>query len=150
QQGGPERYEEALRILERAGRLGIETRALHLRRAYFLDKLGKSAEAERARASAAALPLEGTTDHFLTGEELYRRGQWDDARAAFSRALTGQPTHFWARFFLGVSYLKAQSWAAAKEALNGCISDKPDFVWTYLFRSFANEKLQATAEAEAD
>jgi len=34
--------------------------------------------------------------------------------------------------------------------LNGCISQKPDFVWAYLFRSFANEKLQAADEAEAD
>jgi len=93
----------------------MQSKSLYLRRAYFLEGLGKSAEAHKARAQAVALPAEGAADHFLIGEELYRRGQWDDARAALSRALTSQPSHFWARFFLAVCHLKSQRWDAPRK-----------------------------------
>jgi tetratricopeptide (TPR) repeat protein len=64
--------------------------------------------------------------------------------------LSLQPGHFWARFFLGVCHLKTGQWEAAKEGLGACLNQHPDFVWGYLFRSFANEKLRALPEAEAD
>jgi tetratricopeptide (TPR) repeat protein len=89
-------------------------------------------------------------DHFLIGEQRYRHGDWQEARNSFNRALTLQPAHFWARFFLAVSHLKGQNWEAAKAGLDACLSQQPDFVWAYLFRSFANERLHALAEAEAD
>src|SRR5262249_49186885 len=69
---------------------------------------------------------------------------------AFHRALALQPGHFWAQFFLAVCQLKTQRWEAAKAGLNACLTQQPDFVWAYLFRSFANERLQALPEAEAD
>src|SRR5262249_47257945 len=65
-------------------------------------------------------------------------------------ALSSQPTHFWARFFLAVCHLKVRQWEAAKAGLNACLSQQPDFVWAYLFRSFANQQLQSLSEAEAD
>jgi tetratricopeptide (TPR) repeat protein len=34
--------------------------------------------------------------------------------------------------------------------LTACLAQQSDFPWAYLFRSFANEKLQALAEAETD
>src|SRR5262249_43043486 len=39
--GDKERYQEALRILDRARQLGLQTRAYHLRRAQFLEQLGE-------------------------------------------------------------------------------------------------------------
>jgi serine/threonine-protein kinase len=149
-EGGQERYEEALRILDRARRLGFQTRAYHLRRAHFLEQLGERQEARKDRDRAASLPPEGALDHFLLGEEQYRRGDWARAMNSFNRALSLQPGHFWAQFFLAACHLKTQHWEAAKAGLNGCLSQQPDFVWAYLFRSFANENLQALPEAEAD
>jgi tetratricopeptide (TPR) repeat protein len=148
--GGKERDQEALRILDRAPQLGFQTRAYHLRRAYFLERLGEPEEAKKARDRAGSLPPEGAPDHFLIGEEHYRRGNWGQAMNSFNRALSLQPGHFWAQFFLAVCHLKVRHWDAARAGLNACLTRQPDFVWAYLFRSFANEKLQALPEAEAD
>ena len=52
-------------------------------------------------------------DHFLVGEEQYRRGDWEQAMNSFNRALSLQPGHFWAQFFLAVCQLKGQHWEAA-------------------------------------
>jgi tetratricopeptide (TPR) repeat protein len=149
-EGPSRRCHEALRILDRARRLGFQTRAYHLRRAHFLEQLGQQREARKARSRAASLPPEGALDHFLVGEERYRRGAWEQARNSFNRALTLEPGHFWAQFFLAVCHLKRQHWEAAKAGLNACLTQQPDFVWAYLFRSLANEQLQAFGEARAD
>jgi tetratricopeptide (TPR) repeat protein/predicted Ser/Thr protein kinase len=148
--GGNERYREALRILDRARQLGFQTRAYHLRRAFFLEQMGEQEEARKDRDRAALLPLEGPLDHFLAGEEQFRRGDWKQATDSFNRALSLQPGHFWAQFFLAFCHLKVQHWEAAKAGLNACLTQQPDFVWAYLFRSVANEKLQALAEAATD
>jgi tetratricopeptide (TPR) repeat protein len=148
--GGKEHYHEALWILDRARQLGPQTRAYHLRRAYFLEQLGEQEEARKYRDRAASVTLEGPLDHFLAGEEQYRRGDWQQAMTSFNRALSLQPGHFWSQFLLAVCHLKVQHWEAAKAGLNACLTQQPDFVWGYLFRSFANEKLQALTEAETD
>ena len=149
-EGGKGQCREALRLLNRACRLGFQTRAYHLRRAYFLEQLGEHQEARKDRERAAAQVTQSALDHFLIGEEHYRRGEWDRARNSFSCALSQQPGHFWAQFFLGVCHLKARNWEGAKASFNACLGQEPDFVWAYLFRSFANEKLQVAAEAKAD
>jgi serine/threonine protein kinase/Tfp pilus assembly protein PilF len=145
-----EPYQEALRILRRARQLGFRTRAYHLRRAHFLEQLGEQEEARKDRDRAASLPPEGAMDHFLVGEEHYRRGDWKQATNSFNRCLSLNPGHFWAQFFLAVCHLRVQDWEAAKAGLNACLTQQPDFVWAYLFRSFANEGLQALTEAETD
>jgi tetratricopeptide (TPR) repeat protein/predicted Ser/Thr protein kinase len=145
-----ERRREALRILDRARQLGFRTRAYHARRAHLLEQLGEKEEARKDSERAASVPPQGALDHFLAGEELYRRGDYQQAASSFDRALGRQPGHFWARFFLAVCHLKARHWEAAKAGLNACLSQQPDFVWAYLFRSFANQRLGALAEAEAD
>jgi tetratricopeptide (TPR) repeat protein len=145
-----ERYQEALRILDRARLLGIYTRAYHVRRARFLELLGERLEAREEMDRAASQAPEGALDHFLIGEDQYRRGRWEQAMNSFNRALSLQPGHFWAQFFLGVCHLKMQRWEAAKAGLNACLTQQPGFVWAYLLRSFANEKLQALTEAELD
>jgi serine/threonine-protein kinase len=149
-EGRQERHREALRILARARQLGFQTRAYQFRRANFLERLGERAAARQARDRATALPPQGALDHFLIGEEHYRRGHWERARNSFNRALGLEPAHFWAQFFLAVCQLKVQRWEAAKAGLNACLTQQPDFVWAYLFRSFANTKLQALPEAQAD
>jgi tetratricopeptide (TPR) repeat protein len=149
-EAGKEHYREAIRILDRARQLGFQARAYYLRRAHFLELLGEHQEAKQDRDRAASLLPEGALDHFLLGEEQYRRGHWEQAMSSFNRALTLQSGHFWSQFFLAVCHLKVHRWEAAKAGLNACLVQQPDFVWAYLFRSFANEKLQARAEADAD
>src|SRR5262249_41134729 len=134
----------------RARQLGFQTRAYHLRRAQFLEKLGEQQEAKKDRVRAASLPPTGVLDTFLIGEEQYRHGDWEGARHSFNQTLSQHPGHFWAQFFLAVCHLKTRHWEAAKAGLNACLTQQPDFVWAYLFRSFANEQLQALTEAQAD
>ncbi|HJZ92804.1 MAG TPA: serine/threonine-protein kinase, partial [Gemmataceae bacterium] len=90
-----ERQQEAIRLLDCAGKLGIESRALHERRATVLTRLGRRDEARDEEERARASPPDGTLDQFLIGEELYRRGEWAQARNAFHRVLAAQPGHFW-------------------------------------------------------
>jgi tetratricopeptide (TPR) repeat protein len=148
--GDKKRYQEALRILDCSRQLGFQTRAYHLRRAHILEQLEEPEKAKKDRDKAASLPLDGVLDHFLVGEEQYRRGDWQQAAKSFNRVLHLQPAHFWAQFFLAVSHLKMQHWEAAKAGLTACLTQQPDFVWAYLFRSFANERLRALPDAEAD
>src|SRR5205823_1972891 len=120
------------------------------RRAHFLERSGRHEEAGEEGERARSVPPEGALDHFLIGEDQYRRGDWEGAKDSFGRALALQPGHFWAQFFLAVCHLKSQDWEAARAGLNACLGRRPDFIWAYLFRGFANEKLRAPAEAEAD
>jgi serine/threonine-protein kinase len=153
-QAGDEKDEhslkDALRLLDRARQLRLQTRAYHVRRATILERWGRHDEAKVDRERAVAVPVEGALDHFLVGEERYRRGDWDGAANSFGRALTERPGHFWSQFFLAVCQLKARRWDAAKAGLNACLARQPEFVWAYLFRSFADEQLKAPAEAVSD
>jgi tetratricopeptide (TPR) repeat protein len=149
-QGGHERCEEALQVLDAAPKLGFRTRAYYLRRAHFLDRAGQPEKAARDRERAGSVALGGALDYFLLGEEDYRRGNWEGAGSAFNHVLAIEPGHFWAQFFLAVCLLKSQHWEAAKAGLNACLAQQPDFIWAYLFRSFTNEKLQAYQDAETD
>ncbi len=121
-----------------------------MRRANLLDSLDRPDEARQARARAAALPLKDALDYFLVGEDLYRRGRWQEAEDHFNRALAAQPSHFWAQFFVAVCHLRAERYDSAKAGFNACLAQKPEFVWAYLFRSMANEKLKDRSLAEAD
>jgi tetratricopeptide (TPR) repeat protein/tRNA A-37 threonylcarbamoyl transferase component Bud32 len=141
---------EALRMLHRARQLGFQTRSCYLRESRFLDLLGEKDEARKARDQAALQKPESALDHFLLGEEQYRRAVWQQASISFNHALTLDSGHFWARFFLAICHLRGRQWEAAMSSLNGCISQQPDFVWPYLFRSIVNEELHLQEEAEAD
>jgi serine/threonine protein kinase/Tfp pilus assembly protein PilF len=141
---------EALNLLDRAAELGIETRAHHLRRAEYLEKLDRPTEASQHRRRARAMRPEGTLDHFLHGEEQCRQGDWDSAIGSFNQALALEPSHFWARFFLAVCQMKLQRWESAHVGLTACLSQQRGFVWAHLYRSLVNERLHRVEQAEAD
>jgi serine/threonine protein kinase/Tfp pilus assembly protein PilF len=145
-----ERLREALHLLDRAGELGIETRACYLRKADFLEKLDLPAEATHSRARARALKPQIAVDHFLSGEERFRQGDWDNAIGCFNEALRLEPSNFWARFFLAVAQMKKQRWESARTGLTACLAGQPDFTWAYLYRSFTHERLNCPSEAESD
>jgi serine/threonine protein kinase/tetratricopeptide (TPR) repeat protein len=140
----------ALGHLVHAGRLGAPRRALELRRARYLRQLARDSEAKQAEGAAAATPLGGAVDHFLMGDELYRREQFADAIKEFDQVLARKPGHFWAQYLNALCLLRQQRPAEARILLSACMAERSDFVWLYLLRGFANQELQAWSEAEAD
>jgi tetratricopeptide (TPR) repeat protein/tRNA A-37 threonylcarbamoyl transferase component Bud32 len=142
--------EQALRVLDRAGKLGAPTRAYHLRRARYLALLGDASGAEQEAARAAALKPAHALDAFLVGEELYRDGKPSEAARAFEDALHLQPDYFWAHYFLAVCLLQRQRPAEAKAHLTACLGRRPGFIWIYLLRGFAHAELREFEAAETD
>jgi tetratricopeptide (TPR) repeat protein len=147
---GQDKRRQALALLDRARQLGIETQAYHARRADLLEQLGETAEARQERERAASISLTGALDHFLLGEEQYRRRDLKQAINSFNRALGLEPGHFWAQFFLAVCHLHLQQWEPARASLNACLAQQRDFAWAWIFRSLANDGLLARAEAHED
>jgi tetratricopeptide (TPR) repeat protein/predicted Ser/Thr protein kinase len=141
---------EALRTLDRAEKLGPATRAFHLRRAHFLERIGEQEKSTEERTRADALPPQSALDHFLLGEDRYRHGDWAAAREDFNCVLAMQPAHFWARLFLAVCDLRLGQYETARAGLSACLGQQGDFVWAYVFRSFAHERLHAFAQAQED
>jgi len=137
-----------LGILEQAVRLRSEpTRAYHLRRAACLARKGDTAG--EARALALAQHLQPTTahDHFLDGQERYRRGDWSAALGHFDTVLRLQPDHFWAQCLSAICSIQTNQPGMASIGLNVCLQREPQFVWLYLLRGFASG--QAAVQARA-
>ncbi|MDR3636418.1 MAG: protein kinase [Isosphaeraceae bacterium] len=141
-----------LRILEGTRRIQNPTPAYHLRRAALLAKIGDKAEAkaEQERSENASVTDRSAVDHFLVGEQAYRRHDLSRAVSAFRHALVLQPDHFWAQYLLAVCHLKAHRPAEAQASLIACQSRRPGFVWTYLLKGFAEGEMGEFDLAEAD
>jgi tetratricopeptide (TPR) repeat protein len=144
------RLRRALRILDRAVRLGPPTQAYHLRRAGLLARLGDEAGAVRERARAAALRPTRAVDSFLLGDQCFRRGELEQAIHHFDAALRVQPDHFWSQYFLAVGFLRLHRPDEAKAHLTACLGRRPGFLWLYVHRGFAQEELGAFEAAEDD
>jgi tetratricopeptide (TPR) repeat protein len=151
-QNDPPRWEESFRILERASALGLVSKAHHLQRARYLERLGDQTGATSARRQAASLHAGGALDHFLMGEELHRQGKMIDAIGAFRNALRLQPNHFWSRYFLAICYLRVQPSRPdlAIDALTACLGQGRNVAWVYLFRGLAHTQLNLVGPAEED
>jgi tetratricopeptide (TPR) repeat protein len=145
----PPQPAEALRTLDRAGALGVRTRAFHLRRARYLRQLDDEAGAAREEERAAAVRPADALDHFLLGEDLRRQGDLAGARSAFRSALALQADHFWAHYLLAVCSLPAEP-RVAEAHLTACLGQRPDFAWAYFLRGTARGLRAEYAAAEAD
>jgi serine/threonine protein kinase/tetratricopeptide (TPR) repeat protein len=133
---------EALAILEKAGDLQPPTHAYHLRRAACLEALNVKAagdERELAKGLSAADP----TDHFLLGDHYYNQHDLRRAVEQFQETLRQQASHFWARYFLAVCYLRSQQYEEAEICLTACQIQQPKFVWVYILRGVATSELGA-------
>jgi tetratricopeptide (TPR) repeat protein len=139
-----EQAEQAMRILDRAATLGLDTRAIHQRRARYLAQIGDEAGTRRERLRAEAIEPSTATDFFLLGTEGSRR------IADFEEALRRQPNHFWAQFELAMCYLQLQRWDAAKASLTACLGQRPNFACIYPLRALAHAELREFAAAEVD
>jgi tetratricopeptide (TPR) repeat protein len=144
------RARAALRFVQAASRLRPPARALHLRRADYLTRLGDESAAKAARARAESLPLTDALDYFLAGDLLARRNDFAGAVRAFESAVGLQPGHFWAECYLGVCNLHLSRWDRARASLSICLLQRPDFVWAHLLRGYAHTELEAWVAADAD
>ncbi len=135
--------DQGLKALDEAVKWHPATRAYHLRRAACLARLGDVGGAERERGAAESLPPVTAFDQFLTGQERYERGRWDEALRHFDAALRHQPNHFWAQCLSAICYLQLQRPLEAKAGLNACLNQDPDFAWLYLLRGFASGQVGA-------
>ncbi len=140
----------ALDLLDRAPRLGLQSKAYHLRRARYLAFKGDVTAAARESEQAVACPATLALDHYLLGDEHYKRGQLHEAVRHFETALGMKPDHFWARYFLAIAYLGLRRPAEARDHFTACLGKQPPLVWIYLLRGFANGQLNEFAAAEAD
>jgi tetratricopeptide (TPR) repeat protein len=144
------RAREALRLVNRAGQIQTPTRSYHLRRAFYLERLGEAAAARAEVARAESLPPAGALDHFLAGQERYQLGDVRGALPHFEAAVGVQPDHFWSQCSFAVCCLHEHRWAEARAALTVCLVKRPDFVWAWLLRSYAQREQRAFAAAKAD
>jgi serine/threonine protein kinase/tetratricopeptide (TPR) repeat protein len=155
QQNLQHQLQQALRILDRAANLGCPihpTQAYHLRRARYLEQVGNKPDAEKERDQATRRPPATALDYYLVGDEHYKQGNVFEAIGHFESALGQQPDHFWARYFLSVSYLRLERPRPelAKAGLTTCLSQRPGFIWLYLLRGFAYTQLKEFGAAEKD
>jgi eukaryotic-like serine/threonine-protein kinase len=144
------RAAEALTVLNRASKLGLQTRALHLRRARYLAQQGDAQQAAAEREKAMAIQPTSAVDSFLVGEDATKRGDYSQAQRDFERALDRQPDHYWAQYYHAINCLRQLRPAEARTGLTACISRRPDFVWSYLIRGLAHGELGKAAATEAD
>ena len=130
--------DQGLKALDEAVKWHPATRAYHLRRAACLARLGDLGGAERERGAAESLLPVTAFDQFLTGQERYERGRWDEAIRHFDAVLRHQPDHFWAQCLAAICFLQLQRPLEAKASLNACLNQERDFAWLYLLRGFAS------------
>ena len=135
--------DQGLKALDEAVKWHPATRAYHLRRAACLARLGDVGGAERERGAAESLSPVTAFDQFLTGQERYERGRWDEALRHFDAVLRHQPNHFWAQCLSAICYLQLRRPLEAKASLNACLNQDPDFAWLYLLRGFASGQVGA-------
>jgi serine/threonine protein kinase/tetratricopeptide (TPR) repeat protein len=136
--------QKAIRILDRAAEMHpSSTQAYHLRRGACLSRMGDEAGAARERAEAERLRPDGAFDHFLIGQERFKRGLLTGAKRHFEAAVRSQPDHFWAKCLSAICDLNARPPrpAEARAVLNDCLERHPDFAWLYLLRGFANGQI---------
>src|SRR5262249_9475462 len=121
---GEQSLRRALDSLEQARRLGPPSRAFHLRRARYLNLLGDRARPARAEEGARAAPLDQVLDHFLMGDELYRREKFGDAIDEFEQVLERKPGHFWAQYLDALCLLRQKQPAEARTLLSACLAQR--------------------------
>ncbi len=147
---GEDRPEAARRALEVLDLARPPTPAFHLRRARYLEMLGRDKDAGAERVRAVRLRPVGALDHFTLGLERLRRGEWDDAAGSFDEALRLQPEHFWAQYLLANCQAQLRRWGEAKAGLNACLARRPELPWLHLLRGYVLAHTGEFAAAEED
>ena len=137
--------EAGLRRLDQAARSRPPTRAYHLRRTACLARAGKVAEATQERRLADQVQPTTAFDHFLIGQEAYKRQDWIGALRHFDQATQLQRDQFWAHALSALCWLqpKLNGPVQAKASLTTCLEREPEFAWLYILRGFASSRIPA-------
>ena len=131
--------EQGLRRLDQAARLRPSpTRAYHSRRAACLERSGDRPAADRERLAAERRAVSTAFDHYLAGQERYRRHDPIAALRHFDSALRIQPDHFWAQCLSAICWHQLRQPQAARAGFTACLKREPEFAWLYLLRGFAS------------
>ena len=121
--------------------------AWHLRQAACLARAGRAAEAKRAQDEADRTKAATAFDHFLVGQERYKRGDLSASISAFSAALELQPDQFWSQFLRSVCCLQLQQFSEAKTGLTASLQREPRMASLFLLRGFSSYQLGVRARA---
>jgi len=144
--------EAGLRRLDQAIRLHpTPTRAYHLRLAACQARAGDKAAATRERNLAEQLQPTTAFDHFLVGQEAYKRRDWIGALRHFDKAIPLQRDQFWAHALSALCWLQPEldGPVQAKYSLNTCLEREPEFAWLYILRGFASSRIPAHSRQES-
>ena len=112
-----------------------------------MTRTGDTAGPEQERRLADSLKPVTAFDHFLVGQERYKRGDLVAAIQSFSLTLQQRTDHFWAQCLWATACLQLNQPSEAKSGFNACIVREPEFAWLFLLRGFASNQL---AELAAD
>jgi tetratricopeptide (TPR) repeat protein len=150
--GGPT---EALRLLEDAAVLGRTfvlpaSRALHLRRAKYLQARDDASGADAEEKRAAGITPTTALDLFDEALTSYRANRITESSVACARVLRLRSDHFWAQYIQALCYLRQQRWGEAEVALNVCLGQRPKFAWLFPLLGIAHTELKQYAVAESD
>ena len=126
------------------------SRPFHGRRADYLDRLGRGAEATDERRRADGLPPDALAVRFLAGTDRVRRRDFAGAALDFEAVLDAEPEHFTARLFQAVCALQLNRPAEARVGLTACVAQRPRFGWSYQFRGRCAEQSGDPASARRD
>lgn len=140
----------ALKLLDEAAALGLQTRALYLRRQRYCDLVGDEQGARQAQVGAEKTPALTALDFYLLGDDAFNRQQYAEARRAFDAVVALQPTHFWGRYFLALCHLGEEHWSEARASLDLCIGYQPQVVWPWLMRAFVRTRMEDRTGASRD
>ena len=146
---------EALRLLDGTAVVGRTfvlpvSRALHVRRARYLQARGDSPGALAEEKLAAGITPTTALDQFDEALTSYRANDITEASVACARVLRLRSDHFWAQYVQALCYLRQQRWGEAEVALNVCLGQRPKFAWLLPLLGIAHTELKQYAAAEAD
>ncbi len=141
---------KALKALQQAEALGIQSRALFLRRARYYDAAGDINQRDLTLSDAEGHNPTTALDLFLVGEEQRRSGKFEDALQSYRLALQAEPDHFWSLHQMALTHLLSGQADAAVAGYTACIARRPDERICYLSRGIAYASLKQFGAAEAD
>ena len=112
-------------------------------------RAGNASAAAQERHLADQLQPTAAFDHFLVGQDAYKRGDPIAALRHFDTAIQLERDQFWAHALSALCWLQLKGPVQAKYSLNTCVEREPEFAWLYILRGFASSTIPAPSPQEA-
>ena len=114
------------------------------------DTVGEKNAATQARANAEAVGPSTAMDYFVLAEYHARRGQLEEAVAAYWRALDNRRDHYLSLLALGITLGELQRFDLAESVLTGAIAVNPQTTLAYVKRGTSRWEQDKIFLAAAD